>query len=107
MGQILKQGKKSLEQGRWILVFPEGTRTAVGTVGHYRLGGARLAAHTGYPVIPVAHNAGRYWPRRKFIKIQGTVHIVIGPAIETKNRSAEDILEDAKNWIETTVKRIG
>lgn len=107
MQQIITEGKRCLDEGRWILVFPEGTRVPVGEVGHYKLGGARLAEATGYPVIPVAHNAGYFWPRRKFIKRPGTVHMVIGPLIESKGRKAEEILTLAKNWIEDTVVRIG
>lgn len=106
MNQILTQGKKCLDEGRWVLVFPEGTRVAPGHVGHYRLGGPRLAVHTGYPVIPVAHNAGRFWPRRRFIKRPGTVRVVVGPLIETKDRKPEEVLEQAKNWIEETMVRI-
>ncbi len=107
MQQIITKGKKALADGRWILVFPEGTRTAVGHVGKYHLGGARLAAATEAPVIPVAHNAGYFWPRRKFIKQPGTIHVVIGPVIESKGRAPDEIMELAKNWIETTVTRIG
>lgn len=106
MMQIIRKGKKCLEAGRWILVFPEGTRTAVGKVGKYRLGGARLAVETGYPVLPVAHNAGYFWPRRRFIKYPGTVRVVFGPMIETKNRTAEEVLAKTKNWIEETMLKI-
>lgn len=106
MEQIITEGKKCLDKGRWILVFPEGTRIPVGQVGKYRLGGVRLAVATGYPVIPIAHDAGRYWPRRKFIKVPGTVHMVIGSLIETKDRKPEDVLEEAKNWIESTVQKL-
>ena len=106
MQQLIEKGKKCLESGRWILVFPEGTRVAPGVVGHYKLGGARLASVTGYPIIPVAHNAGRYWPRRKFIKQPGTVRVVIGPLIATEGRTPEEVLRLAKNWIESTMVRI-
>ena len=106
MSQIITKGKKCLEAGRWILVFPEGTRIPPGQIGHYRIGGARLATETGYPVIPVAHNAGYFWPKRSFIKTPGTIRVVIGPLIETKNRSAEEVLEEAKNWIENTMRRL-
>lgn len=106
MQQIIEKGKKCLEQGRYIMMFPEGTRVPVGEVGHYRLGGPRLAAATGYPVIPVAHNAGRFWPKRTFIKYPGTVHMVIGPAIESQGKTPEEILSLTKNWIETTVRQI-
>ena len=106
MEQIIIKGKKSLEEGRWIIIFPEGTRTTPGKEGHYRAGGARLAVAAGCPVIPVAHNAGRYWPKRGFIKNPGTVQMVIGPLIETTNRTPEDVTKEVKNWIEDTLKKI-
>ncbi len=104
--QIIQKGRKCLESGRWILVYPEGTRIPPGQTGIYRMGGAKLAEQTGYPVIPVAHNAGRFWPRRSFIKYPGTIKVVIGPLIETKGLSADQILNQAKNWIETTMLRL-
>lgn len=106
MQQIISKGGKLLRQGRWLMIFPEGTRVPYGTVGHYKLGGARLAAATGYPVLPVAHNAGYFWPRRQFIKNPGTVTIVFGPLIESKDRTPEAILAETKDWIETTVDRL-
>ena len=106
MQQIIEKGKKRLQDGRWVLVFPEGTRVAPGAVGHYRLGGPRLAVAAQVPVIPVAHNAGRSWPRRKFIKQPGTIRVVIGPPIETIGRTPEEVLVLAKEWIETTMLRI-
>ncbi|MBX3708519.1 MAG: 1-acyl-sn-glycerol-3-phosphate acyltransferase [Gammaproteobacteria bacterium] len=106
MQQIIEKGRKCLEQGRWIMIFPEGTRVPYGKVGQYKLGGARLAATTGYPVIPVAHNAGKFWPRRKFIKQPGTITVVIGPLIESQGREPDEILSLTKNWIEDTMTRI-
>ncbi len=107
MQQIINKGKKCLEQGRWILVFPEGTRVPVGEVGKYHLGGARLAVATQAPVIPIAHNAGYFWPKRGFIKQPGTVRVVVGPVIETTGRTPDEVMESAKNWIEATMLRIG
>jgi len=106
MQQIIEKGKKCLQAGRWVLIFPEGTRIPFGKIGKYHLGGARLAIAAGYPIIPIAHNAGYYWPKRKFIKQPGTIHIVIGPLIESKNRTPEELMELAKNWIENTVEKI-
>jgi 1-acyl-sn-glycerol-3-phosphate acyltransferase len=106
MQQIITKGRKCLKEGRWVLVFPEGTRVPAGVIGHYKMGGARLATATGYPVIPVAHNAGRCWPKRKFIKRPGTVRVVIGPLIETEGRTAEEVLELTKRWTEKTMVRI-
>lgn len=107
MQQVMEQGKKCLKNKRWVVFFPEGTRVAPGTTGKYRLGGARLAVETGEIVIPVAHNAGYIWRRRGLIKYPGVVTFVIGPPIETKNKSPEIILEEAKQWIEDTVAQLG
>jgi 1-acyl-sn-glycerol-3-phosphate acyltransferase len=106
MTQIITKGKKCLDAGRWVLVFPEGTRIAPGQMGKYRSGGARLAVEAGYPILPVAHNAGRFWFRRKFIKNPGTIQVVFGPVIETKGRTAEQVIELTKDWIESTMRRI-
>src|SRR3990167_3746852 len=106
MEQIISKGKRCLDAGRWILVFPEGTRIPYGKIGNYRLGGARLAVATGYPVLPIAHNAGRFWEKRTFIKKPGTIQVVIGPLIETKNRKPEEVMEQVKNWIEETIVQI-
>lgn len=106
MTQIIQKGRQFLAAGRWILVFPEGTRIASGQVGKYHIGGARLAAETGYPILPIAHNAGRYWSKRGFIKMPGTIHVVIGPIIEVKDRKADELLALTKDWIEETMTRI-
>lgn len=107
MQQIIKKGRAALLAGRWVVFFPEGTRMPVGQAGHYRLGGARLAAATQYPVYPVAHNAGHCWPRRRFLKTPGTITVVIGPPIETTGREPDEIMRLAKAWIEATMQRIG
>ncbi len=98
--QIIEQGKERLAEGIWIVVFPEGTRMAPGTTRRYGIGGAALAAESGYPVVPVAHNAGSFWPRRGFLKKPGTIRVVIGPTIHTHGKSAEDINRVAEEWIE-------
>jgi 1-acyl-sn-glycerol-3-phosphate acyltransferase len=99
--QLVQQGRDRLQKGRTVILFPEGTRTAPGKSGRYRIGGAKLAEGTGYPVIPIAHNAGEYWPRRRFIKRPGVIKVRIGPPIETQNKSAPQILDEARQWIET------
>ncbi len=107
MQQIITKGSQFIKDGRWIMVFPEGTRIPVGQVGKYHLGGARLAVATEAPVVPIAHNAGYFWPRRKFIKYPGTIRVVIGPVIESKGRTPEEVMSLAQDWIESTVVKIG
>jgi 1-acyl-sn-glycerol-3-phosphate acyltransferase len=104
--QIVDQGIHRLKQGRWIVIFPEGTRMAPGKRKRYGIGGAVLAEKSGYPVVPVAHNAGEYWPRRGLLKKPGTIKVVIGEPIETNGRSADEINKQAEDWIEATVAQI-
>jgi len=103
---IARRGRERLEQGFWVVVFPEGTRVAPGESREYQVGGAWLAAASGAPVVPVAHNAGLYWPRNAFLKRPGTVIVRIGPAIETLNRDPQTINAMAQAWIEEQQKAL-
>lgn len=106
MQQLLAQGEQRLNDGLWVVVFPEGTRVAPGERKRYGAGGAVLAEKTGYPVIPIAHNAGRYWPRRGFLKRPGTIRLIIGPTVPTTDRSAAEINLAAETWIEKTMETL-
>jgi 1-acyl-sn-glycerol-3-phosphate acyltransferase len=104
--QVVEQGRDRLQRGFWVVVFPEGTRTAPGSSRRYKLGGAWLAAHTRAPVVPVAHNAGEFWSRRAFRKYPGTITVSIGPAIDTNGLSADEINARARKWIEGEMRRL-
>jgi 1-acyl-sn-glycerol-3-phosphate acyltransferase len=104
--QMARRGKERLEQGFWVVVFPEGTRVAPGKTRRYQPGGAWLAAHAGALVVPVAHNAGRFWPRNSFLKYPGEVKVRIGPPIESAGRDPETINAMAERWIETQQKTL-
>jgi 1-acyl-sn-glycerol-3-phosphate acyltransferase len=103
---IARRGRERLAQGFWVIVFPEGTRVAPGERRPYQLGGAWLAAASGAPVVPVAHNAGLVWPRNAFVKRPGTVTVRIGRPIETENRDPKDINSLAEQWIEEQQKAL-
>jgi 1-acyl-sn-glycerol-3-phosphate acyltransferase len=66
----------------------------------YHQGGAWLAVNCGAKVVPVAHNAGRLWPRNAFLKRPGTVTVRIGPPIATEGRQPKDVMAQVKSWIE-------
>jgi 1-acyl-sn-glycerol-3-phosphate acyltransferase len=103
---MAKRGKQRLAQGFWIVVFPEGTRVAPGEKRPYQIGGAWLAAASGAPVVPVAHNAGLVWPRNAFLKRPGTVTIRIGPPIDPADRDPATINRLAEKWIEEQQKAL-
>ncbi|MBN1378688.1 MAG: 1-acyl-sn-glycerol-3-phosphate acyltransferase [Gammaproteobacteria bacterium] len=104
--QLNQQGQQALDEGRNVLIFPEGTRKAPGTKPHYRIGGALLAEKTGYPILPVAHNCGEFWPRLSFFKWPGKATLIFGPLLETKGKKASEINQQAQEWIEGRMEEI-
>ena len=104
--EVVAQGTRKLAEGRWIIMFPEGTRTAPGASPRYKTGGARLAVRTGAPIVPIAMNSGDLWPRRAFLKKPGTVTISIGPPIPSAGRAPDAVLADVQAWIEAEMRRI-
>jgi 1-acyl-sn-glycerol-3-phosphate acyltransferase len=101
--QVLEQGHARLAEGLWVMIFPEGTRMPVGETRRYGMSGTLLAAAEGLPIVPVAHNAGYYWPRRGWLKKAGTIRVVIGPPIETRGVEPRAVNERAQRWIEETL----
>lgn len=91
---------------RNLVIFPEGTRRAPGDPPAYKIGGAVVAAETGVAVLPIAHNAGEFWPRHSFIKWPGTIDVRIGPPIATQDKEAGEILKETVDWIENEQKKI-
>ena len=78
--QIVQQGCIRLQQKRWVIIFPEGTRIAPGQKGEYLPGGG--------------------------MKKPCKITLDISPLIETKGKSAKQITREVENWIETTVKTL-
>ena len=107
MAQIVRQGRERLQQGFWIVVYPEGTRIRAGTRAHYKSGGARVAIALGIPIVPVAHNAGYLWPKGVLGKRPGTVTVSIGRSIPTTGRSMHELMSEIESWIEAEVARLG
>jgi 1-acyl-sn-glycerol-3-phosphate acyltransferase len=87
-------------------MFPEGTRTPVGSKGRYKSGGARLAVRTGAPVVPIAVNSGECWPRKAFIKRPGTITVSIGPPIASDGLSPDALNRAVEQWIESEMRRL-
>ena len=104
--KLVENGKDRLARGLWVVIFPEGTRTAPDAKGKYHIGGAWLAAKTETTVVPVAHNAGKYWRKNAFIKYPGTIQVVIGKPIETASLKPDQVNKQVEAWIETTMSTL-
>jgi len=104
--EIVEQGTQRLKEGFIVVVFPEGTRAAPGENKKFNAGGALLAHKSGYPVIPLAHNAGEFWPRYSFLKYPGTIHVKIGPAIASKGKHTKEINSEAETWISQAMNEL-
>jgi len=107
VSQVIEQGTERLNSGIWVLVFPEGTRVPVGTTRRFGVSAGLLATSTGRFLVPVAHDAGLYWPRRGLLKRRGTIRIVIGPPIPSAGRDAREVNDLAKAWIDAKVAELG
>jgi 1-acyl-sn-glycerol-3-phosphate acyltransferase len=104
--KVVQQGRRLMEEGVWVIMFPEGTRIPRGQKGEYKSGGARLAIAAGVPVIPIAVTSARCWPTRAFVKKPGVVDISIGRAIPSEGRSADELMQEVENWIESEMHRL-
>ncbi len=105
--QIRDQGIERLESGLSVLIFPEGTRMRPGDTKRFGLGGAVLATESGFPVVPIAHNSGTFWPARNlFIRRTGTIRIVVGDPIDPSGMTPEELNAKVKGWIDETVAEL-
>jgi 1-acyl-sn-glycerol-3-phosphate acyltransferase len=108
--QLAKLGHKRLGQGAWVLVFPEGTRIPPGQIGKFSRGGASLAVNANLPVLPIAHNAGEFWPKQGWRKTPGIVQVIIGPpmyAEGTGPRAIAELNDRAFAWVSQAQRDIG
>jgi 1-acyl-sn-glycerol-3-phosphate acyltransferase len=101
--QTLALGKSRLAQGNSVRIFTEGSRIPTGSAAKYARGGANIAVAAGVPVVPIALNAGEFWPTRQWLKYPGKITVSIGEAIDSSALSSRDITEQARQWIEGEV----
>jgi len=107
VSKVVAKGEEYLNEGRWLVVCPEGTRVRHGETRKYGIGGALLAIGTERPVLPVAHNAGYFWGRRSLIKKPGKITFSVGGQIATKGLDVNKINSQAQEWIEKEIKSLG
>jgi 1-acyl-sn-glycerol-3-phosphate acyltransferase len=104
--QVIEQGRDRLADGLWVVIFPEGTRVTAGETRKYGVSGALLATTTGKLVVPMAHDAGRYWRRRGFMKWPGTIRVRIGAPISSAGKNPRDLNVEVRRSIEAELARI-
>ncbi|MBF0613890.1 MAG: 1-acyl-sn-glycerol-3-phosphate acyltransferase [Magnetococcales bacterium] len=105
--RLHEHGTRQLQEGVAVLIFPEGTRSAPGVTGKYHPGGVSLALAAGVPIVPVAHNAGSFWPRRSFLKKPGVIRVRIGTPLPTAGLSRADrkaLMAQLEERIETMTR---
>ena len=104
--QVIAQGRRRLDEGLWVVIFPEGTRVPAGQTKRFGLSGTLLAQAAGRPIVPVAHDAGYFWARRSLIKRPGTIELVIGDPIDPAGRDARQLNDEVQSWVEAEIARL-
>ncbi|BFM50332.1 lysophospholipid acyltransferase family protein [Marinomonas sp. THO17] len=97
--QIISQGKERIEDGRSVLIFPEGTRIAPNKAQAFNKGAAMLATSAKAPILPIVHNAGYTWPGKKWRKFPGTIRVVVGPIIESDGKKTSELHDEMDGWM--------
>lgn len=104
--KVAEQGKRYMDAGHWVIMFPEGTRSARGSQGTYKNGGTRLAVATGRAVVPIAVASARCWPRKSFLVRPGIVDVSIGKPIDPAGRTEDELMREVERWIEAEMRRL-
>jgi 1-acyl-sn-glycerol-3-phosphate acyltransferase len=104
--KVAEQGKRFMASGHWVIMFPEGTRTARGKQGVYKSGGTRLAISAGVPVLPIAVTSARCWPRKSFVLRPGLVDMSFGRPIPSVGREPDELMREVEAWIEAEMRRL-
>jgi 1-acyl-sn-glycerol-3-phosphate acyltransferase len=103
---VVEQGKDRIARGYWVSIFPEGTRMPPGQTRKYGVSGVLLAKATGCLIVPIAHDAGYYWPRRGLLKKRGTIRVMIGAPVSAQDRDPRELNEELQRWVEERVRSI-
>ncbi|WP_110399164.1 lysophospholipid acyltransferase family protein [Sphaerotilus hippei] len=104
--KVVQQGSEIMAKGSWMIMFPEGTRTARGEKGDYKTGASRLAVTTGTPLVPIAVTSARCWPRKSFLLRPGVIDVSIGRPISPVGRRPDELMQEVEAWIEGEMQRL-
>tara|TARA_R110002073_G_scaffold140815_3_gene291779 strand:- start:680 stop:1429 length:750 start_codon:yes stop_codon:yes gene_type:complete len=104
--KVAEQGEVLMDRGKWIIMFPEGTRIERGRKGNYKSGATRLAVATGAYIVPIAVTSARCWPRRSFWMNPGTIDVSIGEPVCAQGRERGELMDEVERWIESEMHRL-
>jgi 1-acyl-sn-glycerol-3-phosphate acyltransferase len=102
---MARRAGEEVRRGRQLIIFPEGTRTAVGAPPHYKTGVGQIYADCKVPCLPVAMNSGLFWPRRQFLRYPGTI-LVEFLDVMPAGMPRKEFLEEVAYAIETASNRL-
>lgn len=88
-----------LDEKRPLVLFPQGTRVPVGVKKNYKFGMMKLYEALNIPIVPVAINAGVFWPRNSFWKRPGTITVQILPPIPP-GRPNDEVFKEVQQIVE-------
>ncbi|WP_052312389.1 lysophospholipid acyltransferase family protein [Candidatus Endolissoclinum faulkneri] len=91
---MMTQARKESNKGRCVLIFPEGTRVAVGECGNAHVGLVAMVRDLKLPIVPVSLNSGLYWPRKSLLRYPGEIIIRFMPVIAYVDKFGKKDLED-------------
>jgi len=109
--EMARRAGEQVRRGRQLIIFPEGTRTAVGAPPHYKTGIAQIYVDCGVICLPVALNSGLFWPRRTFMRYPGTLVVEfldpLPPGLARREFIARisTVIEEATNRLVETARR--
>ncbi|MEO8559720.1 MAG: lysophospholipid acyltransferase family protein [Rhodospirillales bacterium] len=103
--RMLKSARAIVDQGRPIVIFPEGTRAKLGASLPYQPGIAAVYSQLNLPVVPVALNSGVFWGRRTFVKWPGTITVEFLPAIPP-GLKRDEFMQTLRQRIDSATDRL-
>jgi 1-acyl-sn-glycerol-3-phosphate acyltransferase len=102
---MARRAGEVVRQGRQLVIFPEGTRTAVGAPPRYKNGVGQIYVDCGVTCLPVALNSGLFWPRRTFMRYPGTLVVEFLDPLPP-GLSRNEFLRRAREAIEGATARL-
>ncbi len=94
--KVIKQGVLRLKNNIFVIIFPEGTRQPYNKLGIYQSGGFVMAKKANKDILPICHNAGKYWAKGKFIKKPGVITVIINKPISTKDKEISSLITQVR-----------